>query len=294
MRRRSAGCLALVASAVFLLVSQEPTRSWADPPSSGGFGGVPYEPDRGPQPAPLPAVHVGLRRGRRGAAVVALQAALAANGFPTSGDGVFGRRTERSLRRFQRSRQLPPTGVVDRATSAALGNAGVSSAVDAGFAFPIQPLAMADAPSAWTLDQGVDVGTAGDRCGPDATEVAVADAVVVRLGIRGFGPDAPVLRLTGGPLRGRYVYYGHARPALVRVGDRVAAGEPIAEVGCGRVGRSTAPHLEIGISEIEGGPCCPAVGATASLMRVQLMLALARESAPGKEQRSRGVIYYRA
>jgi murein DD-endopeptidase MepM/ murein hydrolase activator NlpD len=259
----------VVVSTLLLLIANDAT-------ADGGFGGTAYQTRPSPPGPRAPAVRIGLRRGRRGPAVVALQTALAAQGFPTSRSGVFGHQTERSLRRFQRSLHLRPTGVVDRATSVALGSVGKASVVDAGFVFPIQPVDVVADPGAWTLDQGVDVGTMGERCGPDAPEVAVADAVVVRLGIDGFGPDAPVLRLTRGSLRGRYVYYGHARPALVHVGDKVAAGQPIADVGCGRVGRSSAPHLEIGISAPRAGPCCPAVGVTAPLMRAQLLLALAR------------------
>jgi rare lipoprotein A len=74
--------------------------------------------------APAAAATLGeriVRKGSRGSDVVTLQRVLALKGYAVgAADGVFGRRTRRAVKRFQRRRGIPADGIVGPQTTAAL------------------------------------------------------------------------------------------------------------------------------------------------------------------------------
>jgi peptidoglycan hydrolase-like protein with peptidoglycan-binding domain len=260
--------------------------------SSGVVGGVGLVGSSNPPGIIAPGAKAvfsrALRMGCHGNDVTTLQTWLADVGYVVPVTGRFDAVTQRAVKRFQLAQRLAPaSGTVGNRTSSALLSAVQnvtkttavpgSSGGPAGLVFPLKPLSRVLAPNDWTLDQGIDIGTVNNDCGPQVTEVAMAPGTIVQEGIDGFGPAAPVLKVSSGAYRGRYIYYGHALPALVPVGTQVTAGEPIAELGCGDVGLSSAPHVEIGISAPGGPPCCPGYQETSPAW-YQVVLGLYRQA----------------
>jgi murein DD-endopeptidase MepM/ murein hydrolase activator NlpD len=95
-------------------------------------------------------------------------------------------------------------------------------------------------------DRGQDFATR-----PGGRVLAIGRALVTTN--RGYFPGRTVvLRLLDGPFAGRFVFYGHARRALVRPGQIVRAGQPVSIAG--GVGAPGDPgHMEVGFALTEDG-----------------------------------------
>jgi hypothetical protein len=102
-------------------------------------------------------------------------------------------------------------------------------------------------------DDGVDIEDAPDGAAVYSITPGVVTAVASDP--TGFGPDYPVILVTAGPLAGQYIYYGHVAASLVKAGQHVLAGQPIAIMGhTGDAAALGHGHIEIGFSDGSGDP----------------------------------------
>jgi murein DD-endopeptidase MepM/ murein hydrolase activator NlpD len=128
------------------------------------------------------------------------------------------------------------------------GSGSVSS--QAGYALPLDGRYMHQL---GRTDDGVDIETAPDGVAVYSITPGVVTAVASDPG--GFGPNYPVVLVTAGPLAGQEIYYGHVAASLVRVGEHVSAGQPIAVMGhTGDAAGLGHGHIEIGFSNASGDP----------------------------------------
>jgi hypothetical protein len=102
-------------------------------------------------------------------------------------------------------------------------------------------------------DDGVDIEEAPD--GAPVFSITPGVVTAVASDPTGFGPNYPVIMVTSGPLAGQYIYYGHVAASLVKVGQHVLAGQPIAIMGhTGDAASLGHGHIEIGFSDSSGDP----------------------------------------
>jgi hypothetical protein len=119
-----------------------------------------------------------------------------------------------------------------------------------GYALPLDPQYMGQL---GRTDDGVDIETAPDGAAVYSMTTGLVTAVASDPS--GFGPNYPVIEVTSGPLTGRFIYYGHVAESLVRPGETVLAGQPIAIMGhTGDAASLGHGHIEIGFSDAGGDP----------------------------------------
>jgi murein DD-endopeptidase MepM/ murein hydrolase activator NlpD len=115
------------------------------------------------------------------------------------------------------------------------------------------PLALRYMHELGRTDDGVDIVAAPDG----ALVYSITPGVVTAVASdpSGFGPNYPVIVATEGPLAGEAIYYGHVALSLVRPGDHVTAGQPIAVMGhTGDAASLGHGHIELGFSTRGGDP----------------------------------------
>ncbi len=153
--------------------------------------------------------------------------------------------------------------ISDRGLHAHLGRHGYALPLDAHYMTELG-----------RTDDGVDIEDAPDGAAVYSITPGVVTAVASDPS--GFGPDYPVILVTAGPLAGQYIYYGHVAASLVKVGQHVVAGQPVAVMGhTGDAASLGHGHIEIGFSDGAGDPLnhhgAPAATPSGAAMRTVLV-----------------------
>jgi murein DD-endopeptidase MepM/ murein hydrolase activator NlpD len=193
-----------------------------------------------------------MRNGQRGWDVAALQFLLHERGFGPGGfDGGFGPNTENAVRRFQTAAHIAVDGVAGPTTLAALRGKQVVTTSPIGpvrFFNPV-PGPIGDRfgfipPGRWHT--GIDFPV------PKGTPIHAGGVGVVSfagLNTGGYGNLIVVTHRLGFE-----TWYAHLSVITAAVGQRVAGGVPIGNVGS--TGRSTGPHLHFEVRHF-GTPVDP-------------------------------------
>ncbi len=205
-----------------------------------GSGGATLELPVPEQPDPAAPAAGAVGPGTSGAVVMQVQRELDLLGFPLAVSGAFDEQTAAAVRAYQAAFFARQTGSMSAAAVARLHRRAAT--VPAGsHVFPVQGgWSFSGADGRYGNDRGDHVHAGQDLPAPARTPlVAVIDGTVsARAYQRGGAGNYVVLQGDDGY---DYVYMHLRKPALVKQGQRVTAGQQLGEVGA--TGRASGPHL---------------------------------------------------
>jgi murein DD-endopeptidase MepM/ murein hydrolase activator NlpD len=199
-----------------------------------------------------------MSEGMSGWDVSALQFLLAWHGFPSGTlNGSFGAKTEAALLRFQRWAALPAPGTAGPRTLAALRAPPPRSPL--ALAWPLQaPLGDGFGPRQARFHTGIDL--------PAPAGVPVVAGAAGRVVHAGWLAGGWGYTVTLAHRRGVRTMYTHLSRVTARVGDAVAAGETVGQVGAS--GDATGSHLHFEV-RLRGAAVDPQTALPSAMARAR-------------------------